>query len=196
MSETMYESNVYPPEGTVLPQRADTAPVPGSRIPSHFRWCFGCGVDHPSGLHMQITVRDGLTTEGSFLVTDLHQGAPGLAHGGLLTTAMDELLGSLNWLLGKPAVTAHLECDFRRPVPVGTELAMRARVKGALGRRIYMSGEALIGERVAVSARAVFVQVPIEHFLSHGSREQVEQAIIDRDRGGPAFGRTDIQVNP
>jgi len=75
-------------------------------------------------------------------------------------------------------------------------LSMRARVDGALGRRVYMSGEALIGARVAVSARAIFVQVPIEHFLEHGSSEQVEQAIVDRDRGGPAFGRTDIQVNP
>jgi len=145
---------------------------------------------------MQLNAGNGLSTEGSFLVTDMHQGAPGLAHGGLLTTAMDEVLGSLNWLLGKPAVTAHLECDFRRPVPVGTELSMRARVDGALGRRVYMSGEALIGARVAVSARAIFVQVPIEHFLEHGSSEQVEQAIVDRDRGGPAFGRTDIQVNP
>lgn len=196
MSEAMSGSHVYPPEGAVLPKRADTAPDPGSIIPSHFRWCYGCGIDHPSGLHMQLNAGAGLTTEGSFLVTDMHQGAPGLAHGGLLTTAMDEVLGSLNWLLGKPAVTAHLECDFRRPVPVGTQLAMRARVDGALGRRVYMSGEALIGERVAVSARAVFVQVPIEHFLAHGSREQVEQAIVDRDRGGPAFGQTDIQVNP
>jgi len=196
VSDAMTGSNVYPPHGAVLPQRGDAAPAPGSIIPSHFRWCYGCGSDHPSGLHMQLNAGNGLSTEGSFLVTDMHQGAPGLAHGGLLTTAMDEVLGSLNWLLGKPAVTAHLECDFRRPVPVGTELSMRARVDGALGRRVYMSGEALIGARVAVSARAVFVQVPIEHFLEHGSSEQVEQAVIDRDRGGPAFGRTDIQVNP
>ncbi len=196
MSAGMSQTESYPPSGVVMPPRAESSPAPGSTIPSHFRWCYGCGIDHPSGLHMQLSAGDGLTTSGSFLVTDMHQGAPGLAHGGLLTTAMDEVLGSLNWLLGKPAVTAHLECDFRRPVPVGTELAMRARVDGALGRRVYMSAEALIDERVAVTARAVFVQVPIEHFVSHGSPEHVQQAIVDRDRGGPAFGRTDIQVNP
>jgi len=145
---------------------------------------------------MNLVAGEGLTTEGKFLVSELHQGSPGLAHGGLLTTAMDEVLGSLNWLLDEPAVTAHLECDFRRPVPVGTELVMRARIDGAAGRRIYMSGEALIGDRLAVSARAIFVQVPIEHFTSHGNPEHVEQAIADRASGGPAFGSPGIQVNP
>ena len=33
-------------------------------------------------------------------------------------TALDEALGALNWLLLVPAVTARLEVDFRRPVPV------------------------------------------------------------------------------
>ena len=113
-----------------LPERADHAPAEGERIPSHYRWCFGCGDDHPTGLHMELYAGAGLDTYGTFIVTGDHQGAPGLAHGGLLTTAMDEVLGSLNWLLAKPAVTAHLECDFRRPVPVGSILQMRAQVDG------------------------------------------------------------------
>ena len=184
------------PEAAVMPERAAKAPVPGTQIPSHYRWCYGCGSDHPSGLHMKLFAGPGLTTEGRFLVTDMHQGSPGLAHGGLLTTAMDEVLGSLNWLLDTPAVTAHLECDFRRPVPVGSELAMRAQVDGAVGRRIFMSAVALIDDRPAVSARAVFVQVPIEHFTAHGNPEHVEQAIRDRASGGPAFGSTGLQVNP
>ena len=178
-----------------MPARAAHAPPPGSQIPSHYRWCYGCGSDHPSGLHMNLLAGTGLTTEGRFLVSELHQGAPGLAHGGLLTTAMDEVLGSLNWLLDKPAVTGHLECAFRRPVPVGTELAMRARVDGAAGRRIYMSAEALIEERVAVSARAIFVQVSIEHFTSYGNPDHVQQAVRDRASGGPAFGSSGMQVN-
>ncbi|MEY2823137.1 MAG: hypothetical protein RLZZ485_773 [Actinomycetota bacterium] len=32
---------------------------------------------------------------GQFVVTDQHQGAPGLAHGGLLALAFDEALGKL-----------------------------------------------------------------------------------------------------
>lgn len=113
---------------------------------------------------------------------------------------MDEVLGSLNWLLAKPAVTAHLECDFRRPVPVGSVLHMRARVDGTRGRRVLMSAEAVLDGKVAVNAKAVFVQVPLEHFLDHGNAEQVQQAI--RERGernavrGPGVPDADVQVNP
>lgn len=183
-----------------LPPRAANAPAPGEQIPSHYRWCFGCGSDHPTGLHMQLFAGDGLSTYGTFVVTADHQGAPGLAHGGLLTTAMDEVIGSLNWLVGKPAVTAHLECDFRRPVPVGSTLDMVARVDKVAGRRVFMSAEALLDTRTAVSARGVFVQVPIEHFLTHGNAEQVDVAAQERDVRRSALGEElpdpGIQVNP
>ena len=58
-------------------------------------------------------------------VGDYHQGAPGLAHGGVIATAMDEAMGVLNRLLAVPVVTVHLEIDYRRPVPVGTTLHIR-----------------------------------------------------------------------
>lgn len=183
-----------------LPERAANAPAEGEPIPSHYRWCFGCGDDHPTGLHMRLYAGAGLRTYGTFTVTDNHQGAPGLAHGGLLTTAMDEVLGSLNWLLAKPAVTAHLECDFRRPVPVGSVLDMSAQVDGVRGRRVLMSARALLDGRPAVTASAVFVQVPLEHFLNHGNAAQVEQAIRERGQrhqvSGPGVPPVDVQVNP
>ena len=61
---------------------------------------------------------------GSFTVTEHHQGAPGLAHGGVVAAAMDEAMGFLLWLLKTLAVTARIEVDFRRPVPVGSTLEL------------------------------------------------------------------------
>ena len=66
-----------------------------------------------------------------------HQGAPGLAHGGLLAAAFDEALGSLQWLLQVPSVTAALETDFLLPVPVGSTVHIDARVVGRAGRKIW-----------------------------------------------------------
>lgn len=132
-------------------------------------------------------------------VTEFHQGAPGLAHGGIMATAMDEAQGMLNILVGVPAVTAHLEVDFVRPVPVGTTLAISMRIEGQRGRRILTAAEARLpaGDEVtgplAVRSTAVFVQVPVEHFLDHGDPDLVAQAIEDRRRGGPSWGR---EVNP
>lgn len=187
-----------PPQDAVVPERSDHAPAPGTPIPSHYRWCFGCGDDHPTGLHMSITAGEGLTVSGVFRVSEHHQGAPGLAHGGVLSTALDEILGSLNWLLAGPAVTGRLECDFRRPVPVGTDLVIDAEVVGVKGRRVYTRATGYLGSRdgqVAVRAAAIFVQVPLQHFVDHGSAEQVRQAVEDRANGGPTW-RPDADAHP
>lgn len=179
-----------PPERATVPERPAHAPAPGAQIPSHYRWCFGCGNEHPTGLHLRITAGDGLSVLGVVAVSEHHQGAPGLAHGGLLGAAFDEVLGTLNWLLGDPVVTARLETDFLRPVPVGSELHIHARVTGVLGRKVYTEAEGHLGSadgEIAVRATALFLQVPIEHFTSFGTPEYIAQAVADRANGGPAW---------
>ncbi|NCV79265.1 MAG: PaaI family thioesterase [Actinobacteria bacterium] len=106
------------PEGAPLPERHPKAPAIGSKIPSHFGHCFGCGDLHPTGLHLVAFAGENLDITAQFTVTEDHQGAPGLAHGGLLSLAFDEALGKLMWLLRAPAVTGRLETDFIKPVPM------------------------------------------------------------------------------
>jgi acyl-coenzyme A thioesterase PaaI-like protein len=133
---------------------------------------------------MVVTAGEGLTVSGVFTVTEHHQGAPGLAHGGLLSAAIDEVLGSLNWLIGVPAVTGRLACDFRRPVPVGSVLVVVAQIDAVQGRKVYTSATAYLGSEdhmnIAITATALFVQVQIEHFLKHGNQTEVEAAVADR----------------
>lgn len=120
---------------------------------------------------MRMTVGEGTTVFGQFEVTEEHQGAPGLAHGGLLACAMDEALGTLGWLLGTPAVTARLETDFRLPVPVGTILHMHSQCLGIDGRKIHLSSTARLNAPdgpIAVQAKAIFVAVDLVHFATHG----------------------------
>ena len=76
------------PEGSPLPERHPQAPAAGSKIPSHFGHCFGCGELHPTGLHLVAYSGEGLDISAEFTVTENHQGAPGLAHGGLLSLAL------------------------------------------------------------------------------------------------------------
>lgn len=105
-------ASTIPPEGAQVPERHLKAPPPGSIIPSHFGHCFGCGDLHPTGLHLVATAGEVMDLTATFTVTLDHQGAPGLAHGGLLSLAFDEALGKLMWLIRAPAVTARLETDF------------------------------------------------------------------------------------
>ena len=55
-------------------------------------------------------------------------------------------------------------------MPVGTELHLRCEGLGVAGRKIYLAGEATLGEDgpVAVRASALFVAVGVEHFSTHG----------------------------
>jgi hypothetical protein len=116
------------PEGSPIPERHAQAPVAGSKIPSHFGHCFGCGELHPTGLHLVAYAGSGLDITAEFTVNENHQGAPGLAHGGLLSLAFDEALGKLMWLLRAPAVTGRLETDFIKPVPMGSTLHITAEI--------------------------------------------------------------------
>jgi acyl-coenzyme A thioesterase PaaI-like protein len=111
-----------------------------------------------------------LRVRGTFTVTDHHQGAPGLAHGGVISAAMDEGMGYLLWLVQKPAVTAHLEVDYRRPLPVGSRLELEGRVDRMEGRKIFASMEGRMDGEVVVEAKALFLKVGVKHFIPHAER--------------------------
>jgi acyl-coenzyme A thioesterase PaaI-like protein len=166
------------PEGTPMPERHQLAPAIGSKIPSHFGHCFGCGELHPTGLHLVAYAGEGLDVSAQFTVTENHQGAPGLAHGGLLSLAFDEALGKLMWLLRAPAVTGRLETDFLKPVPVGSTLHITAEITGQSNRKVYTSAlgrlNAPDGE-IAVKAAALFIVVTMDHFMNNAPKEYLEQ---------------------
>jgi len=165
-----------PPPGTPEPVPAPDAPPPGTELGPHYHRCFGCGADHPTGLRLAARVRDERSVTASFTVGEEHQGAPGLAHGGVLATAMDEAIGMTVWLLRTPYVTGRLEVDYRRPVPVGTTLHIVARVNGVAERKAYLEAEARMDDPagpVAVHGAALFIAVGFDHFAEHGDVTQL-----------------------
>ena len=115
---------------------------------------------------------------GSFTVTEHHQGAPGLAHGGVISAAVDEGMGYLLWLVMSPAVTAHLEVDFRRPLPVGSTLELEGRVDKMEGRKIFATMQGRLDGEVVVEAKALYLKVGVEHFVPHA--ERIGERMADR----------------
>ncbi|MDX2680652.1 MULTISPECIES: PaaI family thioesterase [Streptomyces] len=185
-----------PPADAVKPVRHPDAPVPGELLGAHYEHCFGCGGGQAHGLHLEARAGEGVTVTAEFTVQSAHQGAPGLAHGGILASALDETLGSLNWLLRTIAVTGRLETEFVRPVPVGVTLHLAAEVTAVAGRKIYSTATGRIGGPdgpVAIRADALFVEVAVEHFVNHGRQEEIRAAMSDPDqvRRARAF-----EVNP
>ncbi len=172
MGEVLTPGSVAPPPGAGLPERPDAAPAPGTVLPSHYAQCMGCGADHPTGLRLRMVVGEGWTVHADVTLGEHHQGAPGLAHGGMLAAALDEALGGLGWLLQAPMVTGRLQVEYLRPVRIGTTVRIVAQAVAVQGRRTYCQAYArdvadLDGGDLA-RAFAVFVLVPLEHFRRHG----------------------------
>lgn len=159
------------------------APPPGTVLGPHHVHCYACG-DVDGGLGLQFTVADDLSMTCEFLVTDRHQGAPGLAHGGVVAAVFDEALGVLQVLLAEPAVTASLSTQYRRPVPVGSVLHVRSRIDRREGRKLFLSAVGHLDGPdgpVAAEASGLFVVVPPEHF------EQGRGVDVESARGEPGF---------
>ena len=191
------ELNIQVPPGVKVPPRHPDAPSSGKLLGSHNPDCYGCGPNHPAGLHLVAYAGDGADITAQFTVTENHQGAPGLAHGGLLSLAFDEALGKLMWLLRAPAVTARLETDFLKPVPMGSTLHITAKITGQVNRKVYSSAEGRLDTPdgpLAVRAAALFVIVPMDHFLNNAPKEYLDH--IAKSPEILAFVDPDFEINP
>jgi acyl-coenzyme A thioesterase PaaI-like protein len=105
---------------------------------------------------------------GTLTFDERHQGAPGFAHGGALATALDDALGTVLVVVGRPGVTARLEVDYRRPAFLDRAYSVEAWLEREDGRKITMSAELRDGAEVVAEARALFLQVDAEHFMEAG----------------------------
>jgi len=93
-------------------------------------------------------------------------GHPGIIHGGLLATLLDEGLARacFSALPNKVGVTASLKIDYKKPCPAGSYVVLRAQTEKVEGRKAWVKGwiELLAegaeeGERL-VEAEALFIE--------------------------------------
>ncbi len=101
--------------------------------------CFGCGHDNAAGLRITV-VRDPQRAEvlrGEIRPLESMSGFPGIAHGGVIYTALDclstwvaTLLGpnrGAGWILRSATTT------YRSPAPIGEPLVLEGSVKEQAG---------------------------------------------------------------
>lgn len=89
------------------------------------------------------------------------QGFPGVVHGGLLTTMLDELIGRTAIASDMWCMTAKLEIRFRKPVPVGAPLKLKGQITKMNGRLLEGRGEIRLEDgTLAVEASGTYVRIP------------------------------------
>jgi acyl-CoA thioesterase FadM len=101
---------------------------------------------------------DGVVAEATLGAA--YEGPPSYVHGGMSALYMDQLLGSAAGAAGLWGMTAHLELDYRGPLPLRTPLVFRAWVESTEGRKSVIAGSIALASdpaRTLVEARGIFV---------------------------------------
>jgi uncharacterized protein (TIGR00369 family) len=102
--------------------------------------CYGCGPANPSGLRLQFFETDeGVEVE--YAVPDDMRGAPGVVHGGVQATLLDEAMCMTAYAKGgTPVVTGELTVRYLRPVPTATPIVIRGRITERRANSYFIAG--------------------------------------------------------
>ncbi len=125
--------------------------------------CFICGVSNPVGLKVRFYSVGDDGIEARVIFSEFYQSYPGIVHGGIVATVMDELIGRSMLAKDPNALmfTATLNLKYRQSVPLETEIIFRGRIVKDRGRIAQVQGEALLPDgTVAVEAEATCVRIP------------------------------------
>lgn len=106
---------------------------------------------------------EGDTVIGRGMLSGVHAGMPGYAHGGWISLFFDELLGRASMFADVPQMTGSLTVKFRKPTPIGVELVAEARREKIDGRRTRMTATLSANGVVTAEAEGLFVTLRQEH---------------------------------
>jgi acyl-coenzyme A thioesterase PaaI-like protein len=102
--------------------------------------CFGCGSDNPLGLRLQFFETDD-GVECDWTAPPHLAGAPGIIHGGIQGTVLDEVLCMTAFAKhGTGVVTGELTIRYRKPVPTGVPLRIDGRIVARDDRSYTITG--------------------------------------------------------
>jgi uncharacterized protein (TIGR00369 family) len=133
----------------------------GDRFEIEPHRCFACGPLNTHGLQLDLHLEDRRCwTELSLPAR--FQGWEDIAHGGIVATILDEVMA---WALVEAdswGVTARLNVEFKRPVPLETPIRAEGWVVEARRRLVTTAGRLVDGSegRVLATAEATYVAAP------------------------------------
>jgi len=133
-----------------------------STPPSNASQCFVCGPDNPVGLRLTFTL-DGDVCRAQFTPTENHCGFDGITHGGIIFSALDDVMANWIVLQGMQAFTAKVDLRYKDSLPTGTAVILEGRCLKARGRLMQMQGRMLRADngQVVAECEASFMKAYI-----------------------------------
>src|SRR5215831_5878707 len=93
--------------------------------PKSANYCFGCGGANETGMKLTFDLHvEERKTRGKFVLGSRYAGGAGFAHGGIIAVLLDEAMGKISKLTEEKAVTAEMNIEYHKPIPVGREIVV------------------------------------------------------------------------
>lgn len=138
--------------------------------------CFACGMENPSGLQMEFYLEQG-EFYSQVRIRSHHQGWLGIAHGGIISTILDETMSwAILYFKRVFFVTKTMEVTFVRPVAIGDIYRCRARVTQEDGNGIIRAQAVLFSSSDKIMARSK----GLFRLLSRDEMGQVSQRDLEQ----------------
>lgn len=140
------------------------------------RMCFICGLENPVGLKMSIyNDLDKQQIFSHVIVPEHFQGYPGVVHGGIVATMLDEISGRAVLLSGNDnnlMVTVKLEVKYRQPTPTQTRLTVTGKVESASASRAKVHGEVCLPDGTITAEANLILARPPQDFRDRWEGEK------------------------
>jgi len=113
--------------------------------------CFVCGPENPVGLKIAFRL-EGDACYGEFTPGDNHVGFDGVTHGGIIFSALDDVMANWLFLRGARGYTAKCEVRYRDMLPTGTLVKLESRALKKKAKVVVLEGKALRADTGALVA--------------------------------------------
>lgn len=134
------------------------------------RECLVCGTENELGIRARFFETATKEIIALFVLRDQHQSYPGIAHGGISATVLDEAIGRAIMIEQDHqsfGMTLDLQVRYRQPVPLGVELKVVGRIDTNKGRLFEGSGELYLPDgSIAVEARGKYMRRRIDQITA------------------------------
>ena len=122
--------------------------------------CFGCGPNNPIGLHLDGFDRTDNMIRASFDPRIDFHGFSDLLHGGIVATALDEIMAWTAILVEDVMVmTGKLDLRYRKPAKVTSTFVLEGELLERRGRRLQIKARMLDGDVVIAEASGLFLAI-------------------------------------
>lgn len=120
--------------------------------------CFACGVDNPIGLQIRFTLANEKVT-AQFTPNENHVGYENTVHGGIIYSALDDVMANCLYLQNIKAHTARCEIRYRKALEVGQTVNLTGWIANRKRRLVVLKGEARLadGDQAIADCEASFM---------------------------------------